>query len=311
MGAAGPQPAREGPARRRGKLGLGRSLALSAGIHGALMGCGLLVVVGHAHRRAAEEADTTQLVLARVAQNPAWYQQASQPESESFAAALADEPAPERLELEAPAEPVLAPMPLPTETEVEVPELEAQVASERSSALAEDVDWSDVGSNSLADLRDLRAPRGSVGAGAGGVTGVGASGAGAGGPGGNGRGLVRGPGAGPDFRPAGARGGGAVSAAAEPKGESRALALLDSPRPPYPRISLRLDEEGSVLVRIHVGADGRVGAVEVLESSGFERLDEAAVAGVRAWRFEPEVRDGKAVAGTYDHRIIFVIERAG
>jgi len=51
--------------------------------------------------------------------------------------------------------------------------------------------------------------------------------------------------------------------------------------------------------------------VEVLESSGFERLDQAAKSGVRSWRFEPELRAGQAVAGTFDHRIVFVIEAAG
>jgi TonB family protein len=309
MGADDPnEPARQRPARARGRFGLGGSLALSAGIHGALMGCGLLVVVGHAHRRAEAEPDTTAILVARVAQDPAWYQQASQPAPEAFAAALAEEPAPEALELEAPTEPLLAPIPLATE--VEVPALEVEAASELDAAPASDVDWSDVGSESLADLRDLRAPRGSVGAGAGGVAGAGA-GSGIGTPGSGQGGFVRGPGAGPDFRPGGARGGGAVAAVAAPQGESRAVALLESPRPPYPRISLRLNEEGSVLVRIHVDADGRVSSVEVLESSGFERLDEAAKAGVRSWRFEPALQGGKPVAGTYDHRIIFVIERAG
>jgi protein TonB len=96
-----------------------------------------------------------------------------------------------------------------------------------------------------------------------------------------------------------------------PQGETRALALLESPRPPYPRASLRLGEEGTVSVRIHVDAEGRVSSVDLLQSSGFERLDEAACQGVRSWRFEPELRDGKPVAGTFDHRIIFVIEKPG
>jgi protein TonB len=74
---------------------------------------------------------------------------------------------------------------------------------------------------------------------------------------------------------------------------------------------LRLGEEGTVQVRIHVDTEGRVSSVDVIDSSGFERLDEAACQGVRSWRFEPELRDGKTVPGTFDHRIIFVIEKPG
>lgn len=307
MGADQSTAGHERPARRRGKLGLGGSLALSAGIHAAVMGCGLLVVVGHAHRWAAEDPDTMAITLASVPLDPSWYQEARAPSSEPFAAARAEDAAPETLELEPPEVPVT--LPVPFELEVEPPVRELEQAPLSDEPRASDVDWSELGSDDLADLRNARAPRGSIGA----AAGVGSAGGGIGGvPGGGGarHGLARGPSAVPDLRPRGDAGAAAVVADASPKGDSRAPALLESPRPAYPRISLRLSEEGSVLVRIHVDADGRVSSVEVLESSGHERLDEAARAGVRSWRFEPALRDGVPVAGTYDHRIIFVIERA-
>jgi len=103
----------------------------------------------------------------------------------------------------------------------------------------------------------------------------------------------------------------AAAAPAGPRGESRPPRLIESPRPAYPRISLRLEEQGAVLLRIHVGADGHVSDVDLLQSSGFERLDQAALAAVRRWRFDPQLRDGEAVAGTFDHRIVFVLERPG
>lgn len=103
----------------------------------------------------------------------------------------------------------------------------------------------------------------------------------------------------------------AASAPATPRGEDRPLKLVHAPRPEYPRISLRLAEQGAVLVRIHVGPDGHVTDVDLLESSGFERLDTAALAAVRLWRFDPRLAAGQAVAGTFDHRVVFVLEQVG
>ena len=63
--------------------------------------------------------------------------------------------------------------------------------------------------------------------------------------------------------------------------------LLEGPAPAYPRLSIRLGEEGTVTCRIHVAPDGSVLSVEVVESSGSERLDEAARIGLGQWRFRP------------------------
>lgn len=93
-----------------------------------------------------------------------------------------------------------------------------------------------------------------------------------------------------------------------PRGESRAPRLIDGPPPSYPRVALRLQQQGSVLLEIEVDAAGRVAAVSVLESSGFARLDQAAREGVLAWRFEPALRDGAPVAERFRHRVEFVIE---
>jgi TonB family protein len=308
MGSTASKAARA-PAQGGGRLGLGGSLALSAGLHAALAGCGLLVVLGHA-QRPGEEEPTSALYLAQVKQDPSWYQSASDEPSASLVAALAEEPMPQALELELPEVPKAELVPQALEAverplEVE-PELEALPPGE--------VDWGSLGSESLADLRELHGGSGSAGVGRGSVAGVGPGNGGGRGAGGNGiagvrPGLGRGNGAGPDFRPGGAQA--AAAAAAASTGEDRPLALLESPRPAYPRVSLRLGEEGDVLVRIHVDEAGRVSGVDVLESSGHERLDEAARKGVRSWRFEPELRGGQPVASTFDHRIIFVIESAG
>ena len=46
----------------------------------------------------------------------------------------------------------------------------------------------------------------------------------------------------------------------------------------YPRLSRRLAEEGTVRIRFTVSSDGQVSALELVASSGFERLDRATLA---------------------------------
>jgi len=67
-----------------------------------------------------------------------------------------------------------------------------------------------------------------------------------------------------------------------------------TPLPEYPPASRRAGEAGSVTLRAYVGIDGRCTQVEVVKSSGFPKLDEAAVKEVgRTWRFVPGKEDGK------------------
>ncbi|WP_018868059.1 energy transducer TonB [Thioalkalivibrio sp. ALJ10] len=70
---------------------------------------------------------------------------------------------------------------------------------------------------------------------------------------------------------------------------------LDNPPPDYPRISQRRREEGTVMLRVTVSAEGEPVRWEVEESSGYDRLDEAALSAVERWRFEPARRGGRAV----------------
>lgn len=71
---------------------------------------------------------------------------------------------------------------------------------------------------------------------------------------------------------------------------------LDNPAPAYPPLSRRLGEEGRVVLRVYVHADGSAGAVEVRETSGFERLDRAAREAVARWRFLPARQGERPVA---------------
>lgn len=62
---------------------------------------------------------------------------------------------------------------------------------------------------------------------------------------------------------------------------------LDNPKPVYPAISRRLAEQGRVVLRVQVEADGRAAEVHVHSSSGSPRLDQSALDAVRRWKFVP------------------------
>ena len=79
-----------------------------------------------------------------------------------------------------------------------------------------------------------------------------------------------------------------------------------TPLPEYPPASRRAGEEGTVTLRAFVGTDGRLSQVEVVKSSGFPKLDEAALREVpRTWRFAPGTEDGKPVASWHTFSVVF------
>ncbi|HET9482643.1 MAG TPA: TonB family protein [Xanthomonadales bacterium] len=74
------------------------------------------------------------------------------------------------------------------------------------------------------------------------------------------------------------------------------LATLAAPPPHYPSLALRRRLEGTVLLRVQVGADGEPVAVSIERSSGHRVLDAAAREQVLGrWHFVPAMRDGIAV----------------
>jgi protein TonB len=67
-------------------------------------------------------------------------------------------------------------------------------------------------------------------------------------------------------------------------------------QPEYPPSSRRSGEAGTVFLEVLVLENGRVGDARVKQSSGFPRLDEAAVREVkRSWRLVPGTENGKPV----------------
>ncbi|MET0240523.1 MAG: energy transducer TonB [Sphingobium sp.] len=65
--------------------------------------------------------------------------------------------------------------------------------------------------------------------------------------------------------------------------------------PQYPTDSRRKREQGTVVLSLTLGYDGRVATISINQSSGFSRLDNAALDAVRKWRWEPIMRGGQAV----------------
>lgn len=83
---------------------------------------------------------------------------------------------------------------------------------------------------------------------------------------------------------------------------------LQNPKPAYPPLSKRLGEQGKVIVRVLIGADGAAQKAEVRQSSGFERLDQAALNTVLKWRYVPGKRGGVAEDMWFNVPINFVLE---
>lgn len=79
---------------------------------------------------------------------------------------------------------------------------------------------------------------------------------------------------------------------------STALRYLVPPAQVYPLASRRLREQGTVLLRLVVDAQGLPQQVSLHRSSGFARLDEQALQAMRAARFAPHTVNGSAVAWT-------------
>ena len=84
-----------------------------------------------------------------------------------------------------------------------------------------------------------------------------------------------------------------------PEKKSSSFTIFTYARPVYPRMSLRLGEEGVVTLRVLVTSEGNAGAIEIKNSSGFPRLDAAAIEAVKTWKFNPATVDGKPIDEWY------------
>lgn len=100
----------------------------------------------------------------------------------------------------------------------------------------------------------------------------------------------------------------ASTQAAKPRLADRGPEPVARVQPKYPALAYRNREEGSVLVRADVGADGVPGNVSLVRRSGSRDLDQAALAAVREWHFRPAIENGRAVASTVEVPIDFRLD---
>ncbi|WP_246217153.1 energy transducer TonB [Paraburkholderia panacisoli] len=77
------------------------------------------------------------------------------------------------------------------------------------------------------------------------------------------------------------------------------------PKPDYPEISKRRSESGTAVVRFVVGLGGGIETVQLQKSSGYDRLDEAALAAVHASVCRPYSENGTVVRAAYSQSFVF------
>lgn len=89
-----------------------------------------------------------------------------------------------------------------------------------------------------------------------------------------------------------------IEAVAEPAIEPPRFgaAYLNNPPPAYPSVSRRSGEQGRVLLRVLVSENGLAESVQLDSSSGYEKLDRAAIEAVKKWSFVPAKRSNQPVS---------------
>ncbi|MCX7111519.1 MAG: energy transducer TonB [Proteobacteria bacterium] len=81
-----------------------------------------------------------------------------------------------------------------------------------------------------------------------------------------------------------------------------------NPRITYPIQAMRQGMKGIVVVLIHIAPDGQTNGVDLLQSSGYDALDNEVLGAVQHWRFKPPMRGNTPVEGVYKHRVIFGVD---
>lgn len=102
----------------------------------------------------------------------------------------------------------------------------------------------------------------------------------------------------------------APSAPMEPSVTPRADPDHPNRKPPYPASSVRMGEEGTVVLNLYIRADGTVQEARVERSSGFAKLDQSAVRYAESnWRFLPAMQAGMAVAVWHRVAVTFHLDQ--
>lgn len=95
-------------------------------------------------------------------------------------------------------------------------------------------------------------------------------------------------------------------AVATPKRVARADCHIA--KPVYPELSKRRGEAGTATVRFVIGTTGAIGGIALVTSSGFPRLDDAALEALRESACAPYVENGSPIRVSYEQAFKFGLE---
>lgn len=96
----------------------------------------------------------------------------------------------------------------------------------------------------------------------------------------------------------------------ENRGAGIKAANANSCTPAYPRIAKENEEQGVVVLELTVNSNGTTSNIKILNSSGFKRLDKAAMRAMAYCTFYPALRNGVPIALNYKQKFIFSLEDA-
>ena len=87
------------------------------------------------------------------------------------------------------------------------------------------------------------------------------------------------------------------------------IAVLQRVMPRYPAESVQAGEEGGTILQVLVDEKGQASDVRVARSSGYERLDDAAVSAVSRWKFAPSTQGALPVSAWGELELRFNLYR--
>lgn len=85
--------------------------------------------------------------------------------------------------------------------------------------------------------------------------------------------------------------------------------LIHSPQPVYPRLSMTIGDEGTVVIQALISKTGDVLDVAVAKSSGFGLLDDAAVKASWKYKFRPAIQNRVPIAVWVTYKVTFKLDR--
>jgi protein TonB len=102
-----------------------------------------------------------------------------------------------------------------------------------------------------------------------------------------------------------------ILSSGSPKGEGDRFipaVTLSLPEPSYPRVCRRRGQEGTVVLSVDIGVDGRPGKISVTDTSGFSRLDRAAADALKRAVFKPARQNAVFIKSTKQLAFTFRLE---